>query len=190
MNTEIVPFTEWWQKVAGEAFAYYVYQMLNADGEVLYVGYTCELRRRIRTHYKQRVWVAKEVSLVEVESEWDIREEAEAREQFLISDLRPKYNRALNPDYDSERSDGISPSSTSCPLPGYESTAESAIRLGASYRTVQRWAAAGKIEAVKVGKSYVIRRHSVPDGCRIGSVPYRTGGVYTAGIVLSDILQG
>lgn len=90
-------FDEWYARTTGEP-AYYVYVMYDTAGHCLYVGITNNLRNRMRAHYVEKDWVAKEVvdegsiHLYEGPSEaW-----ARALEKELIQRLGPVYNDQHN----------------------------------------------------------------------------------------------
>lgn len=81
-----------------------VYQFLNANGEILYIGKTKSLRKRVASyfntpdsrHYKQDVLVKKvvEIRYILVENE----SEALLLENNLIKEYKPKYNILLKDD--------------------------------------------------------------------------------------------
>lgn len=51
-------------------------------------------------------------------------------------------------------------------LDDYETTAEAAPRLGVERRMVQRYCQQGRIEYIKVGNQYFVKKDAVADGIR------------------------
>ena len=69
---------------------WHVYQ-LHSDTELLYVGYTRWLKRRLRDHRREKPWWPE---VIEVRSEeFATEDEARQREKELWVDGRPKYNK-------------------------------------------------------------------------------------------------
>lgn len=73
------------------AVTWHVYQLRSETGELLYVGYSRWLKRRIGTHRREKAWWP-EVADVASE-EFATEEEARLREKELWRGVRPKYNR-------------------------------------------------------------------------------------------------
>ena len=80
-----------------------VYRMLDKAGTVLYVGKAANLKKRVRSYFKQHITGAKTRSLVSQIVSVDVsitRTETEALlfESSLIKSLRPKYNVLMRDD--------------------------------------------------------------------------------------------
>src|SRR5690554_8108272 len=74
-----------------------VYQMLDRDGKVLYVGKACDLRARLSSYFAKTVAAIKTRALVARIADVQItvtasETEALLLEQALIKSLRPPYN--------------------------------------------------------------------------------------------------
>lgn len=74
-----------------------VYQLLNANGEVIYIGCAMDVDARIRHHRTVQPW-ADEIAHVEILAEFDARDDALRCEAFLIGSGRPRHNVQHNPD--------------------------------------------------------------------------------------------
>ena len=75
----------------------YLYRAKDEAGVVLYVGITGNPERRQATHACNAPW--RELSMDSLDwVEFDNREDAAAFEKAEIARLRPKFNKALNPD--------------------------------------------------------------------------------------------
>ena len=81
-----------------------VYQMLDADGEILYIGKACRLRSRLRSYFsatgdgrQQIPLLMKKVQRIEV-IVTDTEKEALLLENTLIKQHRPRYNIELRDD--------------------------------------------------------------------------------------------
>lgn len=73
------------------AVSWHVYELRSDAGELLYVGYSRWLKRRITTHRREKSWWPE---VAEVASEaFTTEEEARLREKELWAGERPKYNR-------------------------------------------------------------------------------------------------
>ena len=81
-----------------------VYQMLDAQGQVLYVGKARCLKNRVKQYFSHSIKGAKTKALVQQIDSIQVtvtRSETEALllESTLIKSLRPKYNILLRPKY-------------------------------------------------------------------------------------------
>lgn len=75
--------------------SHHVYQLYDASGTLLYVGYTSHPAKRFVAHARERTWWA-DVARREIE-DYPSRVEALAREKALISETQPRYNAMHHP---------------------------------------------------------------------------------------------
>lgn len=68
----------------------YVYRLLDVDDEVVYVGLSTQVRRRVKVHERD----GRPVEWVTLEGPFRSPAAAEARERELIAELRPPGNLA------------------------------------------------------------------------------------------------
>jgi len=80
-----------------ETSSHTVYIVRAEDDEIVYVGRTVDLKRRMREHAKNADWHSLAIR-VETE-EYDDYDQAHCREYALIASYRPRGNRWGNPDY-------------------------------------------------------------------------------------------
>ena len=84
----------------------YLYRAKDEAGVVLYVGITGNPKQRQDTHAYTSPW--RELSVPSLEwLEFDTRQEAAAFEKAEIARLKPKFNKAGNPDFVTLRSDDL-----------------------------------------------------------------------------------
>lgn len=76
---------------------HYVYSAFDADRRPLYVGYTGNLRQRMRQHKSASAWVQR-AAVIYVER-FATRDEALTREAERIRNFRPIHNIQGNPRY-------------------------------------------------------------------------------------------
>lgn len=76
---------------------YYIYKLLGRNREVLYVGKTNNLKRRIKEHYKKQPWI-KEVETVEY-AVCEDQFSQDFYEKKYIKQFFPKYNKQENFSY-------------------------------------------------------------------------------------------
>ncbi len=93
MESSSIAFEGWWQRV-GLPPQNFVYLLFDQYGHLLYCGITNNLRVRLADHYSSKPWIG-EVAKIEVER-YDTREEAKARESYLINNRGPAWNVAEN----------------------------------------------------------------------------------------------
>lgn len=69
---------------------HYVYRMYNRQNKLIYVGCTTDLKRRIRQHKRESLWIRKAHRYTF--EEYSSKEEGRAAEARIIMDERPWYN--------------------------------------------------------------------------------------------------
>lgn len=74
-----------------------VYRFYDADGGLLYVGWSHDVLKRFEHHRYERKWW-KQVARIELDH-CTSAAAAQAHEAELISSLRPVHNRVHNPDW-------------------------------------------------------------------------------------------
>lgn len=74
----------------------YLYQLYNKNKQIIYIGITKNINRRLNDHNRKKPW-ASEINYIEV-TEFISESEAMIYETYQISNLKPKYNKtALDP---------------------------------------------------------------------------------------------
>lgn len=73
----------------------YLYWLWDRDGQLIYVGITDDVERRMRDHAKDKFWWRDVARTTKVA--FQTRYEAEWAEWAVIATSRPVYNRALSP---------------------------------------------------------------------------------------------
>lgn len=119
-----------------------------SDGaEVVYVGNTSNLRRRIQSHRGLSAWFDPSMTISAVGA-FDSPADAGSLELALIQSRTPRFNKAgitapyARPGLTKAR---VGPSNTDQHL----TAPEAAAAFGASLRTVRRWIALGKVDTIK-----------------------------------------
>lgn len=69
----------------------YLYALLDADDNLLYVGQSCDVERRVRQHRRSQPWAEFIARHVVVAGPME-RIEAQVRERLLINESQPIYN--------------------------------------------------------------------------------------------------
>lgn len=75
-----------------------LYRFFDKDGQLLYVGVSSNWQQRLKQHYKESLfhWEAATITL----EHFDTRESVEEAEKLAIQTENPKYNKALNPNFE------------------------------------------------------------------------------------------
>lgn len=127
-----------------------------SDGaEVVYVGNTSNLRRRIESHRGLSAWFDPSMTVSAVGA-FSSPADAGSLELALIQSRTPRFNKAgitapyAQPGLTNAR---VGPSNTDQHL----TAAEAAEHYGVSLRTIRRWIAAGRVESIRPTPGRAIR---------------------------------
>ena len=73
---------------------FYVYRMYDAANRLLYVGFSNNVKARMRQHYNDHAWVDRDVVRIEISDKFAQEKDARVAERGAIANEHPRYNGA------------------------------------------------------------------------------------------------